>query len=139
MRNATRTIFMRVLAVQLWYNLFAVALQQIQPLLQQRIALYAAAVVLHGFGDGHVEFAPIHAVFAADGGEQAFALGCGFRFIIVGQGIECFGSCGGFAAGVVARGAGETGAVRSVELVAGGVDAVDVCPRPLPGREITKT
>ena len=117
----------RVFAADLRDNLGFKAFEQVKTLVQKRIALYAAAVVLHSFGDGHVEFAPIHAVFAADGGEQAFTLGCGFRFIIVGQGIECFGSCGGFAAGVVARSAGETGAVRSVELVAGGVDAVDVC------------
>ena len=116
-----------VLAGQLRYHLFFKGRKKIQAFPEKSVTFHAAAVVLHGFGDGHVEFAPIHAVFAADGGEQAFTLGCGFRFIIVGQGIECFGSCGGFAAGVVARGAGETGAVRSVELVAGGVDAVDVC------------
>ena len=54
---------MRIAAADLRHDFPLIALQQIQPLLQQIPAFDSAAVILHRFSNRHIQLAPVHTVF----------------------------------------------------------------------------
>ena len=112
-------------ARQLWHRLAFVALQQVQSLPQQFLALDLSAVILHAFADGHVQLPPVHSVLNGHRGIEAFFFRVDVRGIRLCQRnrLRPFRR---LPPGIVAGGTGIAAAVRGKQLISGGIDAVKI-------------
>ena len=117
-----------VLAGELRYHLFFKGGQKIQAFHEKSVTFHAAAVVLHGFGDGHVQFLPGHTLVRIHRKRGVETLLLFFHILgIVGgpvsskSGFRCLTAC------VIAGRTGKARAVGSVKLIACGVNVLNIC------------